>query len=176
MKKEIIAKKENIVHIWDQNYSTLVPCFSIIFLAMINYIHQFNIIDICKNSSFDDMLTAIITSMSIVISIFGFLLPSLISAKEEKMVKYFLENADMRFFVKKIKGVIKSGIIGILLSIILYLYNDLLSQVLKVLLYIWIGVGLNFVCNSYRFISIIISLNTMSNDKVQELNSKLNKF
>ncbi len=50
--------------------------------------------------------------------------------------------------------------------------------------------GLNFVCNSYRFISIIISLlllekkeklgkeciNSFSNEKIQKLNDKLNEF
>lgn len=190
MRKNRIAKNEKINDMWNQNYALIIPCFFMVFLAIINYIQRFSIINMCKNRSFDNMLTATITSMSIVISIFGFLMPALISAKEEKMIKYFIENADMKFFIKKIKSVIKAGVIGILLSIVLYLNEELLPEVLKVLLYAWIGVGLNFVCNSYRFISIILGLlllekgdeagrkcvNTLSNDKVQELNSKLDKF
>lgn len=190
MKISRIVKKEKISNVWNKNYSIIIPCFSIVFLVMINYSQNFSIIEICKNSEFKDMLTAVITSMSIIIGIFGFLMPSLISAKEETMVKYFIENADMNLFIKKIKGVVKGGIAGILLSIILYLNDNLVPEVLKILLYIWIGVGLNFVCNSYRFISIIISLllskkiedstkkciNDISDDKIQELNSNLKEF
>lgn len=190
MKKSIIVKSKKIKALWDKTYSIVIPILSVAFLILTNYGQNFNIIDICKNDLFGDMLTAIITSMSIVISIFGFLMPSLISAKEDKMVKYFIENADMNFFIRKIKGVIKAGILGILLSIVLYLGDDLLPNVLKILLYIWIGVGLNFVCNSYRFISIIISLlllekktetsknciNSLFSDRVDKLNSELKEF
>ncbi len=41
------------------------------------------------------------------------------------MVKYFLENDDIYEFIKKIKAVIRSGIIGILISIILYVNKKL---------------------------------------------------
>ena len=51
----------------------------------------FKMSEICGDDSFSDMLGSIITSMSIIISIFGFLMPSLISAKNDKMVKYFIE-------------------------------------------------------------------------------------
>lgn len=63
-------------------------------------------------------------------------------------------------------------------------------SVRSVLLYIWIGTGVNFTCSSYRFIGIIISLllkekkdinsgqcpNEMPKERVDLLNKKIKRF
>lgn len=190
MRKRFVSIYESIVDFWDKSYSWIIPGFTVIAVMVVNHKYDFKMSEICGNESFSDMLGAIITSMSIIISIFGFLMPSLISAKNDKMVKYFIENADMDEFIKKIKAVIRSGMAGILFSIILYINECLLSFIRTALLYVWLGIGINFICSSYRFISIIVSLllkerkddsdnkcpNTMSNERAKLLNSKIQKF
>lgn len=180
----------NFKSFWYQNYGVIIPVAVILCLITIKVRYKFNLTLICKNNLFSDMLTALITCMSIIISIFGFLIPSLISAKNDKMVKYFIENADMNLFVRKIKSVIFSGLTGILLSVLLYLNADFNIFVLQILLYLWIGIILNFACNSYRFISLIISLlltekeafkgkkcaNEFSEEEDEALNAKIQSF
>jgi len=178
------------VELWNKLYTWLIPFFVVIILMILNHLSDFSMVLICEDDNFADMLSAIITSMSIIISIFGFLMPSLVSVKNEKMVKYFIENADMDDFVAKIKSVIRSGMIGILLSIVLYVNAYLILPVRTFLLYAWIGINANFVCCSYRFIGIIISLllkekkdirdmncpNEMTKEEANTLNSKLRKI
>ena len=190
MIKRSVSIYERTIDFWRKSYSWIIPCLAVVAKVYINHKYDFKITEICGNESFSDMLAAIITSMSIIISIFGFLIPSLISAKNDKMVKYFIENADMDEFIKKVKSVIRSGIIGILFSIILYVNENLLPFVRTILLYSWIAVDINFVCSSYRFISIIISLllkekkninsnkcpNVISDERAELLKSRIQKF
>lgn len=190
MSKKISSIYEVLIDFWNKSYSWIIPCFTVLAVMFINHKYDFKMEEICGDEMFSDMLGAIITSMSIIISIFGFLMPSLISAKNDRMVKYFIENADMNEFIKKIKSVIRSGMMGILFSIVLYMNENLLPYVRTTLLYIWLWTGLDFVCSSYRFISIIISLllkekkdvnnneclNAMSDERVELLNNRIQKF
>ena len=186
MKKRLFSTLKSVTALWHKTYLYLIPILSLVGVMGVNYITGFKMSEICGDDSFSDMLGSIITSMSIIISIFGFLMPSLISAKNDKMVKYFIENADMNEFIKKIKAVIRSGMIGILISIILYVNKNLFPIIQSLLLVI----GLNFACSAYRFISIIISLllkekkdlnaeqcpNEMSKEQVTLLNEKIEKI
>ena len=175
---------------WYSHYALIIPMTIISILLFAEVKQKIQILQICKNSLFSDMLTALITCMSIIISIFGFLITSLISAKNDTMVKYFIENANMDVFVGKIKSVVLSGLSGILLSVLLYLSEDFGQEVLKIVIFLWIGIIFNFACNSYRFISIIISLllsekkkvnekvcaNEISEESVKEINENLPRF
>lgn len=187
MKKKILGNKSITLQ---DTYSVSIPLLLIVGLLIADSKQKIDIMLICKNGLFSDMLTALITSMSIIISIFGFLIPSLISAKNDTMVKYFIENADMSVFVGKIKNVVLSGLTGILLSVLLYLNEDLGNRFLKILILVWIGVIFNFAINSYRFISIIISLlltekedcdvkacaNEVTEERKNEINSKITRL
>ena len=96
----------------------------------------------------------------------------------------------MNEFIKKIKAVIRSGMIGILISIILYVNKNLFPIIQSLLLYVLLVIGLNFAYSAYRFISIIISLllkekkdlnaeqcpNEMSKEQVTLLNEKIEKI
>ena len=179
--------KEKVISFWYKKYGLIIPSVIVLVLMILNVSQIFKIVLICQNPLFSDMLTALITCMSIIISIFGFLIPSLISAKNDKMVKYFIENADMNVFVNKIRSLILSGLTGILLSVLLYLNASFNNFFLLLVLFLWIGVVLNFACNAYRFISIIIALlltekrdlgekkcaNEISKEKEEELNTKI---
>lgn len=182
-------KKDNIKRIrafWYSAYAVIIPVILSMVLLAADIKQKINIMRICDNEMFSDMLTAVITCMSIIISIFGFLIPSLISAKNDTMVRYFIENADMEAFVGKIKSVVLSGFFGILLSVLLYLSSDLSYYILKTLIFSWIAVTFNFACNAYRFIGIIISLlltekknnekvciNELPEKKVEQINNKI---
>lgn len=190
MKKNKLTR-ERVKEYWQKVYSIFIPILFILIILILEYSKKFSLILICDNDRFTDMLTALITCMSIIISIFGFLIPSLISAKNDKMVKYFIENANMEVFVGKIKSIIVLGLTGILLTILLYLEKSFYTTFVEILLLIWIGIVISFACNSYRFISIIVSLlltekqdsdkgkkciNDMSKDRVEELNKKIPKL
>ena len=182
-----MKKPSEVKTLWNEYYSVLIPAGLVAGLFLADKGQMIDIMLICESGLFGEMLASVITFMSIIISIFGFLIPSLISAKNDVMVKYFIEHANMPVFVGKIKSVVLSGLLGIFLSVLLYLHNNLGSIFLKVLLFSWIGVALNFACNSYRFISIIISLllmekkddgekkcaNTASEEKIKNINSKI---
>ncbi len=190
MKKRFVPMWNVITDKWKKSYAWLIPCILLLVVLITNCITKFRMSEICGDESFSDMLGSIITSMSIIISIFGFLMPSLISAKNDKMVKYFIENADMNEFTKKIKAVIRSGMVGIALSIVLYVNKKIFPIVQSILLYSLLVIGTNFACSSYRFISIIISLllkekrdlsdkkclNEMPEEKIQQLDSKIEHF
>ena len=190
MKKRLFSTLKSVTALWHKTYLYLIPILSLVGVMGVNHITGFKMSEICGDDSFSDMLGSIITSMSIIISIFGFLMPSLISAKNDKMVKYFIENADMNEFIKKIKAVIRSRMIGILLSIVLYVNKNLFPILQSLLLYVLLAIGLNFACSAYRFISIIISLllkekkdlnaeqcpNEMSKEQVTLLNEKIEKI
>ncbi len=185
-----VKNAKSIKSLWLKYYGLFIPIGFVLTLLIFHILKKISITIICANDLFSDMLTALITCMSIIISIFGFLIPSLISAKNDKMVKYFIENADMNVFVKKIKSVIFSGLSGILLSVLLYLNANFSVLFLQILLFLWIGIIINFACNSYRFISIIISLlltekedseekrcaNKISEEDEEELNAKIQSF
>lgn len=190
MKKRFVPMWNVITDKWKKSYAWLIPFILLLVVLIANCITKFRMSEICGDESFSDMLGSIITSMSIIISIFGFLMPSLISAKNDKMVKYFIENADMNEFTKKIKAVIRSGMVGIALSIVLYVNKKIFPIIQSILLYSLLVIGTNFACSSYRFISIIISLllkekkdlsdkkclNEMPEEKIQQLDSKIEHF
>lgn len=113
-----------------------------------------------KATYYSDMLTAIITFLSIIIGILGILIPSIISAREDKdsMASYFFQNADGRFFAKCITRIISSGILSVICICLLYL-----QDVMEEKIYIWIFrisifLLLYFCFGSYRFIGIMLSL------------------
>lgn len=189
--KNVRELRSQIVEGWQKAYSIIIPITFIALILILEAARKFSLIKICDDDRFTDMLTALITCMSIIISIFGFLIPSLISAKNDAMVKYFIENADMQVFVKKLKNIIILGLVGIFLTILLYLYKSFYEIFVQILMLIWIGTVTSFACNAYRFISIIIELlltekhkidrekksaNVLPKDRVEKLNDKLPKL
>lgn len=189
--KNIEEVRTKIMEGWQKAYSIIIPIIFIAIILILEAARKFSLIRICDDDRFTDMLTALITCMSIIISIFGFLIPSLISAKNDAMVKYFIENADMKVFVKKLKNIIILGLVGIFLTILLYLYKSFYEIFVHVLMLIWIGIVTSFACNAYRFISLIIellltekhkidsqkrSINALPENRVEKLNDKLPKL
>ena len=181
--------KKNIIQKWRNIYSVIIPFIIVIIILLIDKCTEFDLTDICRNGNFNDMLQSLITFLSIVIGIFGFLIPALVSVKNDQLVQYFLDKADVDNFVNQIKLLIFTGLLSILLSVILFMFQNINAVVLIIFMYVWIGMIALFICSSYRFISIILKLlcgtknderkeckNAMNDDEVKKLNDKLPKI
>lgn len=181
--------KKDLIQMWRNIYSVIIPFIIIIAILLIDKCTKFNLTDICRNGNFNDMLQSLITFLSIIIGIFGFLIPALVSVKNGQLVQYFFDRADVDNFVNQIKLLVFSGLLSILLSVILFMFQNINAVVLIIFLYVWIGIITYFVCGSYRFISIILKLlcgtkngggkncgNIMNDDEVKKLNDKLPKI
>lgn len=147
--------------IWVNIYSYVIPTLFLALYIALEFccgkgVFQKNIAD---SENIGNMLNGTITFVTIIMSIFGFLIPALVSNKRDcGMVEFFLARADRKFFVARLKALVMSGMMTVLLCLLLFL-NDVLGKKLFVLgigLLIWFL--LYFVCNAYRFIGLILSL------------------
>ena len=92
---EVRKLKEKAVDYWHFCYCEVI---SIIATVVIISVERKCKIQFWNAQNFADMLTALITFLSIVLGIYSFLIPSFVSAKEEEKIKNFLANADMYLF------------------------------------------------------------------------------
>lgn len=161
MKKKISKIKE----IWYSYYQCIIPLICTIGISVIAF--KFKIYP-WTGTAYVDMLTALITFQSIIISVFGVLIPALITSREEKgLVNFFYENADTDEFVKRVKKTIGSGVVDILLVCMLYAYDILPIKIYVIMGMICVFVLLYFLCSSYRYIGILLKL-LMTNKKPYE--------
>lgn len=150
-------RQQKVIDFWNRTYSYTIPIFVSVFFFTGSKVTESSF-DLTTSDNFTGMLEGIITFISIAISIFGFLLPVLVSAKEEGAVKTFLEIANRRVFLKGLKRIILSGFIAIFLSCVLYLYDIFSEDVVRVIESIWLGSLFFFMATTYRFVSIMLSL------------------
>ena len=106
---------------------------------------------------YNDMLTALITFVSIIISIFGILIPTVFTGNSE-IINYFKKNADISYFRKSIKTVIVSGFGSIGCICFMYLYDKVPMDVFKIDCILGIFSLLVFVFGSYKYLSIMLRL------------------
>lgn len=154
-------KKSDVVYKWKETYSYIIPSICtgayIIYLVFV-YFGKFTQVLQCSRN-FDEMLKTIVTFMSIILSVFGFLIPSFLSGKGKgTMVSYFLENADKKLFAVKLKNVVAFGLIDIFLTCVLLIDDILAREVTDVIIVIWMWILFYFLCSAYRFIGLIVNL------------------
>lgn len=150
-KKRIVKK---CVEIWTLNYQIIIPVF---ITGICGYVCWKYNIHFWESKYYGDMLTAVITFLSIVISVFGILIPTVFSNKN-KMVSYFIKNIDSSYFIKSIKYAMISGISEIVLICVLYTY-DILPIKCYILVCIISLFGLiYFLCGAYKYISLLLRL------------------
>lgn len=186
-------RREKIKYKWKEIYSYVLPTMIVIvymiYILLVNKeVVSGKLIQDSKN--FDKMLEALITFMSIILSVFGFLIPSFLSGKGEiKAINYFLKYADMKLFAKKLKNIVAIGLVNIFITSVLLLTDIISTSIINLVILIWLWLLFNFMCNSYRFITIMINLlivqkedyvqksaNEISNREKEELHSKLRKM
>lgn len=184
---------DEVKYRWKQIYSYIIP--SILTIAYIVYLVEiyrykksFPLIQ--DSTNFDSMLEALVTFMSIILSVFGFLIPSFLSSKgESNAIKYFLTYADMKIFSAKLKNVVAIGLIDTFFTCVLFLKDIFSDIVTNIVIGIWLWFLFFFMCNSYRFISIMINLlivekeeftqkaaNNVTEEEREQLNSTIRKI
>lgn len=149
-------------YVWSQIYSYAIPF--ILAIAYVIYLFtRFYLkpdLPLIQNSDhFEGMLESLIVFMSIILSVFGFLIPSFLSSKgESKAIKYFLKYADMKIFTAKLKNIVAVGLIDTFFTCILFLKDIFSDLIINVIVCVWLWLLFFFMCNSYRFINLMINL------------------
>ena len=145
---------------WLNKYVYIIPC--ILELIYISYI-KFGVygeaqwVWIGGSKGFGDMCKAIAEFSSIVLGIYGFMIPAVIG-RQDKFNNEFWKNIDKESFSRDFKHLIISGIITILASSMLLVHDIISAKVLMVLLGGFFWILAFYCCSSYRFIRIFISL------------------
>lgn len=161
--------KEPLRTWWLNWYVYIVP--SVLLTAYIVYVlvgvHKYSIPWLGDSGGFSDMCKAIVDFSSIVLGIYGFLIPAVIG-RQDKFNKIFWETVDKKRFSKDIQRLIISGMITILLSSGL-LIADIFPLKLyeSVVGFLWWFL-IFYCCNSIRFISIFVSLIVEGQSKPDE--------
>ena len=128
---------EKMKYTWKKIYAYILPTFfTIAYLVYLFCIYE-EWID-CKalqdSKQFKDMLQTLVT------------------------FKYFIKYADMKLFAAKLKNIVAVGLVDIFITCILLLTDIMPPIVLNIMLIIWLWLLFFFMCSSYRFISLMISL------------------
>ncbi len=157
LNKTVLEKMSMIKDYWNASYSLIISSVLAVCVLILQFKFDFKLWLI---EDYSDMLTAVITFLSIVISVFGILIPAVLSTKDENdsLANYFFEVADNKSFAKNIRRIFSSGIATILLVCILYLKNVAGKTFYKCLLSFAVFFLVYFCCNAYRFIGILIDL------------------
>ena len=182
-KNEVFKKTLNS---WRGIYCIGLPIFSVVAYFICYKIWE---IKIWESKNFPDTLTSMVTFVSIIISFFGVLLTILISAKEKsELINYFLDTADKEVFASSIKRLILHGLLTVIISAILFMY-DIMSEC-EIVIYVCIGIFtlVRFTTLTYRFTNILLMLflkdrkvyakiedEKLSEEAVKELDERLQK-
>lgn len=154
-------KKNTLKTYWLNSYAYIIP--TILCIAYILYIiwgvngKNIHLKWIGLSNNFSEMCKALVDFSSIVLGIYGFLIPSVIGRKD-KFNETFWKNIDKHQFSKDVQKLIISGIITILLSTSLLLADVFSQKVCEILVGFLLWMLLFFCCNSFRFIKVFISL------------------
>ena len=186
-------RKEKAKYKWKEIYSYIVPSvitagyFVCIILAEKGKIE----VTLMQQSKyFEKMLESLITFMSIILIVFGFLIPTFLGGKgDTKAINYFLKYADMKIFAAKLKNIVAVGLIDIFITSVLLLTDIIPNMIMNIIIIIWLWLLFFFMCSSYRFISIMINLllvekedyvqkaaNEVSEETKMEVHKKLRKI
>jgi len=187
-----ISLKEKYIDIWRSIYAYAIPtivCIIYIIIYMLTLKEVLNYAFITDSKYFTSMLESIITFVSLILGVFGFLLPILITSKDsDAMIKCFINSIDKRAFSFNLKMVIVSGFTTVFLSCMLFFF-DVYDEWFKTgMILIWIWFLFYFMSNAYRFISLLISLflkekkrlgketkNRMSEEEEKELKEQIKR-
>lgn len=157
-------------------YSYLIP--TMVLLVYIGYIAVRSsknqpIVYVQDSKGFEELCKAITSFSSIVLGIYGFFVPMIIGKQEDDFVARFWSVIDRDKFSKDMKKVIFSGILTILLSSTLLIYDILPFAVVNAFVCALIWLVLFFSCCSYRFIGIFINL-VVGKEKKKDLDKTVN--
>lgn len=153
---------EKITDAWRGCYAVVIPsgisiAYLIVYILTQKDVFEFRYITDSEN--FTTMLESIIAFISIIISVFGFLLPILITSKNElSLTRYFIDSVDKKCFSLSLRMVIISGFLAVFMSCILFFFDIFSEWFKQTVIVIWIWLLFYFMFSSYRFISLLMRL------------------
>lgn len=167
------SKNKTIISIWVLYYQIIIPILVTILMVYLCWKHK---IYLWNAKYYIDMLTALITFLSIIISVFGILIPTVFTSKSDGgLIQYFLDSADMKYFVKSIKRVIAGGIVDVLFVCILYAQDIIPRHIYVGIAILCFYVLVYFLCGSYKYISVMLRL-TLETREPYEGKKYMNKM
>ena len=157
--------KEKILEKWQYPLAIIIDAF------IVGFFYKFKI-RFWEAEYYNYMLSALITFVSIIISIFGIMIPTVFTGKSD-LIEYFKKNADISYFTKSIKNILVSGFGGIGCICFMFLQDKVQMIV--------------FIFGSYKYLGIMLKLlvgdkkkdnrkeykNQKSEDEIKELNKRL---
>ena len=111
-----------------------------------------------NSTGFLELCKAISGFSSVVLAIYGFIVPIVIGKQGDAFVKKFWELVDRDSFIKDMRRVLFSGILTTLISIGLLVVDIMSSILIDVFVSMLIWLLSFFACSSYRFVGILIEL------------------
>ena len=154
--------EKNFIDIWRACYSIVIPTGACLFYMIIYFLTQKKILNfmyITDSNNFPTMLESIITFVSIIIGVFGFLLPILITSKDKfALIKYFICSIDKKAFSFNLRMIIVSGFSTIFVTCMLFFFDIFSEWFKQIMILLWIWLLFYCMLNSYRFISLLVRL------------------
>ena len=127
-----------------------------------------------KTEGFQDLCNSMVNFLTIILGIYGVIIPIVIGKMDEEYSKRFWSLINKNQFEKDIKKIILLGLFSILLCAVLML-NDVLPIIINnIFITIVIWTFLYFIVSSYRFISIFLKL-IIGNSRTPRQKHKLTK-
>lgn len=156
--------KEFLYRIYSYVIPTIVLVFYLCYFLFCGKENQ-NVLLIQDSEGFLEACNSIANFSSIVLGIYGVLMPILLGKQEEKFVKRFWDLIDRKEFVSDMKKIIFSGILIILISSGLMI-SDIMSELMvNIFVCSLLWLLFFFSCSSYRLIGVFISLIVGKEDK-----------
>ena len=141
---------------WFDIYPWLFSGLAVILTGIFEAVCRVNI---SASDGFQDLLTMVGTFVSVVIGLLGVLLTCLISIRDtSKLVSFFFENTKNIRFQKGMKQCILAGLLLILMTCILFIWQLFPKKIFILIKYSWVFLLIYFTALIYRFLSILISL------------------
>ena len=183
--------RKNILESYSYGIPTVVLVFYVMYIAFGVYGKaKWNWIG--DSDGFKDMCALITQFSSIVLGVYGFFIPVVMS-KKDSFTDYFWKHIDCDRFAKDVHKIILSGIIAVLISVFLTVSDIMSKPSVFVLVGILIWILIFYVCNTYRFLGIFIYLivgnsilqtkdgsleieNPISDRNKEKINNQLEKF
>lgn len=171
--------KEKILEKWQYPLAIIIDAF------IVGFFYKFKI-RFWEAEYYNYMLSALITFVSIIISIFGIMIPTVFTGKSD-LIEYFKKNADISYFTKSIKNILVSGFGGIGCICFMFLQDKVQMIVFKIVSTLGLFFLLVFIFGSYKYLGIMLKLlvgdkkrdnrkeykNQKSEDEIKELNKRL---
>lgn len=147
---------KTILNSWRRIYCIVLPIVAVVVYFLCYKLWK---VKIWESNNFSDTLTSMVTFVSIIISFFGVLLTILISAKEKsELINYFLDSADKETFSSSIKKLILHGLLTVIVSAILFMYDIMCEYEIVICVCIGIFTLVRFTALTYRFTNILLML------------------